>query len=194
MNKTKVGFALCGSFCTFDKAIEQMKALVREGCEVYPIFSENAGSMDTRFGYAKDFIGQAEAICDHTAVTSIKEAELFGPKLPLDVMVIAPCTGNTLGKLANSITDTSVTMASKAHLRNGKPLVIAVSTNDALSGSAANIGSLMCRKNIYFVPLRQDNPTVKPASAVADFEQIVPAVKEALDGKQIQPLLLGASK
>lgn len=190
MAAVKVGFALCGSFCTFASVIPQMEALVKEGYDVYPIMSGFAYSTDTRFGTSKDFNEQIEAICGHSIMHTIQEVEPIGPKGMLDIVVVAPCTGNTLGKLANGITDTSVTMAVKAHLRNQKPVLLAVSTNDALTGSAKNIGMLMQAKNVYFLPMKQDAPHSKPASIVADFTTIVPAVQQALLGKQIQPVLL----
>ena len=190
MGTTRLGFAMCGSFCTFAEVIPQMEALVQEGYEVFPIMSEYASKTDTRFGKSADINARIEEICVEPIIKTIEAAEPIGPKALLDIIVVAPCTGNTLGKMANGITDTSVTMAVKAHLRNQRPVVIAVSTNDALAGSAKNIGVLMQSKNVYFVPMRQDAPNNKPASIVADFKQICPAVKSALDGKQLQPILV----
>ena len=152
MGDARVGFALTGSFCTLEKAIRAMEETAREYPNMVPILSETTGATDTRFGRAADFRQAAEEICGHGAVESVREAEPIGPKQLLDVLVIAPCTGNTLAKLANGIADTSVTMAAKAHLRNGRPVVVAVSTNDGLGGAARNIGELLCRKHYYFVP------------------------------------------
>ena len=190
MSKLKVGFAMCGSFCTFAKVIPQMQVLVDAGYEVVPVMSTVSYSTDTRFGKAEDFRDQIEAICQNPIVHTIPQAEPFGPKKVVDAMIVAPCTGNTGGKLANGITDTPVTLAVKSTLRNERPILIAVSTNDALSGSAANIGTLLNRKHFYFVPMRQDDFVKKPTSIVADFTQILPAFEQALLGKQIQPILV----
>lgn len=191
MSKITVGFAVCGSFCTFKKVIPQMQKLVDNGYRVLPIMSGNAYSTDTRFGKASDFIKEIENICGEKIIYTIKDAEPIGPKKLLDILVIAPCTGNTLGKLANGITDTSVTLATKAHLRNQRPVVIAVSTNDALGAAAKNIGLLMNCKNIYFVPMKQDDFMNKPNSIVADFEYIPDTVKSVLaDNIQPQPIFL----
>ena len=189
-NKT-VGFALCGSFCTFKKVIPQMKKLVDEGYRVIPIMSHTAYTTDTRFGKANDFNNEIEKICKENIIYTISGAEPIGPRQMLDVIVIAPCTGNTIGKLANGISDTSVTLATKAHLRNQRPVIIAVSTNDALGTSARNIGTLMNSKNIYFVPMEQDDYINKPNSIVADFRYIPDTVREVLATKQQpQPILL----
>lgn len=189
MERLRLGLALTGSFCTFKTALESAREL--SACyDVTPIMSESAVSTDTRFGRAADFEMQLEEICGKSVISTIRDAEPIGPQALLDLLVIAPCTGNTLAKLANGITDSSVTMAAKAHLRNSRPLVIAVSTNDGLSGSAANIGLLMAKKNVYFVPYRQDDPVGKPTSLVADFDRIIPAVEAAIGGRQLQPLLL----
>lgn len=191
MEKETVGFALCGSFCTFKKVIPQMKKLVDEGYKIIPIMSHTAYNTDTRFGKAKDFNDEIEKICKEEIIHTITGAEPIGPKELLDVLVIAPCTGNTLGKLANGISDTSVTLATKAHLRNQRPVIIAVSTNDALGASAKNIGLLMNSKNIYFVPMEQDDYINKPNSIVADFKYIPDTVREVLATKsQPQPILL----
>ena len=187
-DKKVLGFALCGSFCTFRKVIAEMEKL-SEIYEIIPIMSEGAASTDTRFGKAEVFYKRITEICGKEPITTIAGAEPIGPKALLDVLLIEPCTGNTLGKLANGITDTAVTMAAKAHLRNGRPVVIAVSTNDALGASARNIGTLMNAKNVYFVPMGQDFPEGKPASAVAHFEKSADAIEAALAGKQIQPML-----
>lgn len=187
--KIKLGFALCGSFCTFKKVIEEMKTL-SEKYDIVPIMSEGAAMTDTRFGTAEEFRETITEICGREPIVTIKDAEPIGPKALLDLLLIEPCTGNTLGKLSNGITDTAVTMAAKAHLRNGRPLVIAVSTNDALGTSAQNIGRLMNAKNVYFVPMRQDSPTSKPCSVVADFSKTDLAIESALSGKQAQPVFV----
>lgn len=185
-----VGIAFTGSYCTFDKVFPQIEKLIRENAIVYPIFSERSQTTDTRFGLAKDFLLRAEAITGKQPITTIAEAEKIAPNKMLDILAIAPCTGNTLAKLALAITDSTVLMAAKAMLRNGKPVVIAVSTNDALSNNLKNIGYLANSKNIYFVPFRQDNYRDKPNSMVAEFDLLVPALEEALDGRQLQPILL----
>lgn len=192
MEEIKVGFAFCGSYCTFDKAMETLEKVHARYGDVTPIVSERSAATDTRFGNAHDFMREMQRICDKRVIDSIKAAEPIGPKKLFDVMVICPCTGNTLAKLATGITDSSVTMAAKAHLRNGRPLIIAVSTNDGLSGSAKNIGALLDKKNIYFVPFGQDDPVKKPASLVADFTYVPAAIDAALKGEQLQPLLLAA--
>ena len=184
-----IGFALCGSYCTFDKVFPAMEALAREH-RVVPIFSENVQRTDTRFGSASDFYQRAFAITGIEPVCSIADAEPIGPKKLLDALVIAPCTGNTLAKLSHGITDTTVTMAAKAHLRNGRPLILAVSTNDGLAGAAENLGRMLARRNVYFVPFGQDEPRKKPTSLVADFSRIPETVDSALKGVQLQPVLL----
>ena len=186
----KIGFALTGSFCTFSKTIPKIKELVNEGAEVLPIMSNNAYELDTKFGKAKDFISQIEEITEKKIIHTIQGAEPIGPKKLTDVMVIAPTTGNTIAKLANGITDTPVTMAAKSHLRNEKPLIIAISTNDALSNSAKNIGTLLNKKHFYFVPFKQDNPITKPRSIVFDEEYIIKTIEYALNGEQIEPIML----
>lgn len=192
MKSVRVGFAFCGSFCTYDKAITALERVKADFQDITPIVSERGASLDTRFGNAHDFLREIERICDKRVIATIQAAEPIGPKGLLDVLVIAPCTGNTLAKLAAGVTDSSVTMAAKAHLRNGKPLVIAVSTNDGLAASARNIGELLCRKNVYLVPFRQDDPDGKPTSLVADFTLVPDAIRAALEGRQLQPVLLGA--
>lgn len=191
MTEIKAGFALCGSFCTFGKVIPQMKELVKKGVDVYPIMSEISYSTDTRFGKCEDFRKEIEEICSKQIISTIKDAEPIGPKKMLDILIIAPCTGNTLAKLANGIADTSVTLATKAHLRNTRPVLIGVSTNDALGNAAKNIGSLMNYKNIYFIPMRQDDPQGKPNSIVADFTQTYEAMLKALENKQLHPMIIG---
>jgi len=186
MKGKNIGFAITGSYCTFPQILVELKNLSRHN-NIIPILSP-AASLDTRFYKGKDFIAQVEKITKRTPITSIVDAEPIGPNKQLDVLVIAPCTGNTLAKLANSITDTAVLMAAKAHIRNDRPLVLAVSTNDALSGSAKNIGHLLNYKNIYFVPMSQDDALKKQRSIVADFTLIGQTAAAALEGKQLQPI------
>lgn len=191
MEVLKVGFAMCGSFCTFTSVIPQIEALVKNGkTEVLPIMSSAAYSTDTRFGKSSQFVEQIEQITNNTVIHTIGSAEPIGPKKMLDVLIIAPCTGNTLAKLANGITDSPVTLAAKAHLRNQRPVVIAVSTNDALSSSAKNIGQLMNCKNIFFVPMKQDDCINKPNSVVADFSLIEMTMQTALENRQLQPVYI----
>ncbi len=186
----KIGFAICGSFCTFSQMFPAMEALAKEH-QVIPIFSPASYFTDTRFGAAREHIHRAADICGTDPLYTIAQVEPIGPKKLLDALVIAPCTGNTLAKLAHGIADTSVTMAAKSHLRNGRPVLVAVSTNDALNVAAENIGRLMSRKHYYFVPFRQDDAFQKPTSMVADFAQIPQALSAALEGKQLQPILEG---
>lgn len=180
---------MCGSFCTFAKIMIELENLAKTNAVIYPIMSETAYSTDTRFGNSTDFHQKIKDITNKEIIKSVKEAEPIGPKGYLDILVIAPCTGNSLAKLANGIADSSVTMAAKAHLRNGKPLVIAVSTNDGLGSAAKNIGTLLNCKNIYFVPFRQDDCINKPNSLVADMTKIKETIEAALDQKQLQPVL-----
>ena len=184
-----IGFALCGSFCTYSKIFPVMEILCRD-YDLIPIFSDSGASVDSRFGSAEEHMQTAAELCGHEPIRTIAQAEPIGPKKMLDALVIAPCTGNTLAKLAHGIADGPVTMAAKSHLRNGRPVVIAVSTNDALGAAAENIGRLLARKHIYFVPFGQDDPEGKPRSAVADFSKIPETVRFAAAGKQIQPILL----
>ena len=184
-----IGFAMCGSFCTFSQVIKQIQILKDIGYNIIPIMSFVSYETDTRFGKAKDFISEIENITGNSVIHTIPSAEPIGPKKMLDLLIVAPCTGNTLAKLANGITDTPVTLAVKAHLRNERPVVIAVSTNDALGAAGKNIGALMNYKNIYFVPMRQDDYKNKPKSVVADFTKIPEAVEKALSGQQIQPII-----
>ena len=193
MEQITVGFAFCGSFCTLSQAIAALEAVKARYGKVIPIVSENVAVTDTRFGNAHDFLREMERICDHRVIQTVKEAEPIGPKKLLDALVICPCTGNTLAKLAHGVADTSVTMAAKAHLRNGRPLVLAPSTNDGLAAAAENIGRLLSRRHIYFVPFRQDDPAGKPTSLVADFSRVPDALEKALAGEQVQPVLLGAN-
>ena len=183
-----VGFSLCGSFCTFSQVFPIMERLAQEH-SVIPIFSQNVCTIDSRFGTAREHIERATRICGREPICTISQAEPIGPKKMLDVLIIAPCTGNTLAKLAHSIADGPVTMAAKSHLRNGRPVLIAVSTNDALAGAAENIGKLLARKHYYFIPFGQDDPLNKPTSMVADFDKVLPALEAALSGRQYQPLL-----
>lgn len=185
-----MGFSICGSFCTIGNAIEEIKHLKGLGVNIYPIMSFNVTKTDTRFGKSSDIISTVENITENKIIDSIELAEPIGPEKKLDIMVVAPCTGNTLAKINNGITDTPVTMAVKAHIRNNKPVVIALATNDALGITLKNIGGLIIRKNMYFVPFGQDNYKSKPLSMVADFSQIEETVKFALAGEQIQPLLI----
>ncbi len=188
MEKLRAGVALCGSYCTFKKAVDAFQRL----CAVYdvtPIMSERSAVTDTRFGDAADFRARLEEASGKEIVDSIVKAEPIGPKRLLDVVIVMPCTGNTLAKLANGITDSAVTMAVKAHLRNERPVVLAVSTNDALAGNAENLGKLLARKNIFFVPFYQDDPLGKPASLAADLTLIEATVAAAMEGKQLQPVL-----
>ena len=184
-----IGFALCGSFCTYAQVFPIMRQLSREHTLI-PIFSGVSYTTDSRFGTAQENIRTAMDICGAEPLHTIAQVEPIGPKKLLDALIIAPCTGNTLAKLAHSIADTSVTMATKSHLRNGRPVLVAVSTNDALAGAAENIGKLLGRKNYYFVPFRQDDTIGKPTSMVADFSKIPEALDAALTGKQLQPMLL----
>ena len=185
----EIGFAMCGSFCTFSEVFPVMEEL-SELHHVIPIFSFSAATVDSRFGTAQNHLAHAETICGTTVLRSIESVEPIGPKKLLDALIVAPCTGNTLAKLAHSIADTPVTMAVKSHLRNGRPVIIAISTNDALAGAAENIGKLLARKHFYFVPFSQDDSVKKPTSIVADFKRIPQTLEAALAGQQIQPILL----
>ena len=186
----KIGFVLTGSFCTFQKVIPKMKELKKLEAEIIPIMSYNSYTLDTKFGKAKDFIQEIEHISGNEIIHTIQGAEPIGPKKMTDIMIIAPCSGNTMAKLACDIIDTPAVMAAKSHLRNERPLVIAPSTNNGLSGNAENIGKLLNRRNYYFVPFRQDNPITKPRSIVFDPEYIIRTIESALNGEQISPILL----
>ncbi|MBR2413725.1 MAG: dipicolinate synthase subunit B [Clostridia bacterium] len=190
MTDKTIGFAICGSFCTFGKVLSRLQTLCDSGFEIIPIMSFNAFSTDTRFGTAESFAQRLEAMTGNKVICTIEDAEPIGPKKMLDLLIVAPCTGNTLAKLAVGIADTPVTLAVKSQLRNARPVLIGISTNDALGTAAANIGTLMSRKHYYFIPYRQDDFVNKPASVVADFSQILPAATAALEGRQIQPMLL----
>ncbi len=185
----KIGVAYTGSFCTFDKTFKELENLTKTGADVQTIFSYNSQKIDSRFGNANNFIDKAEQITKNKPILSIEDSEPIGPKSLLDILVIMPCTGNTIAKLANAITDTPALMAAKAHLRNQKPLLISISTNDALGMSMKNIGMLLNAKNIYFVPFGQDDPNKKPNSMIAHTELLIPSIEEALIGKQIQPII-----
>ena len=189
LKELRVGFAFCGSFCTMSKALDALEQTAARFGPVTPIVSEAVASTDTRFGAAHDFLREMERICGRRVISTIVEAEPIGPKELLDVLVVCPCTGNTLAKLAHGVTDSPVTMAAKAHLRNGRPLVLALATNDGLGASAPNLGTMLGRKHVYFVPFGQDDCAGKPASLVADFSLVPETAEAALRGEQIQPLL-----
>ncbi|MNT27688.1 Dipicolinate synthase subunit B [compost metagenome] len=190
LENVKIGFVLTGSFCTFDKVLQQIKKLVDQKADILPIMSFNSYNTDTRFGKAEYFINKIEEMTGKKIIHSITDAEPIGPKKLTDIMIIAPATGNTMAKLSNDIIDTPATMAAKSHLRNNLPLVIAPSTNNGLGANAINIAQLLNRKNLYFVPFKQDNPITKPSSLVFDPEYITKTLEYALDGEQIQPILL----
>ena len=185
----KIAFVMTGSFCTFDKAFKQARILKELGAELIPVMSFNSYSLNTRFGVAEENVAILEEICGRKVIATIEDAEPIGPKKMADIMIVAPCTGNTLAKLAMSITDTPATMAVKSHIRNSRPVVLAVSTNDALAGSCKNLGSLMNVKNYYFVPLTQDDYASKPTSLVSDYGLIPLTIQSALRGNQLQPIL-----
>lgn len=185
-----IGFALCGSFCTFKSVFEEIEKLKNKGYNILPIMSENAYSLDTRFGDAAFWRKKFTEITGNPIIHTIPKAEPIGPQKLLDALVIAPCTGNTLAKLTNGVTDTSVTLSAKAHLRNNRPLIIAPSTNDALSNAGKNIGQLLNYKNIYFVPFGEDSYKTKPRSMVADFTLIEKTIEKALVGEQLQPVII----
>lgn len=191
-NTLRVGFACTGSFCTWGQILPVLEETAARFGTVIPILSEYSAATDTRFGSAADFAAQLERICGRPPLRSIKEAEPIGPEKLLDVLVVAPCTGNTLAKLAAGVTDSSVTMACKAHLRNGRPVLLGISTNDGLAVSLRNLGEVNCRKHIYLVPFRQDSPLQKPNSLVADMTLIPAAIEAAVEERQLQPVLLGA--
>ena len=190
MEGVKIGYALTGSFCTFEKTLFQMKKLIENGFEIIPIMSFNAYNLDTRFGKAKYFRDEIEKICGREIISTITAAEPIGPKRLTDVMLVLPCTGNTLAKLAGGIYDTPVTLAVKSHLRNQRPVVIGVSSNDSLSCTAKSIGMLLNNKHYYFVPMKQDDPEKKPFSVVCDFTLAEASIEAALYGKQLQPILI----
>ena len=185
-----IGYAFCGSFCTHKRSLQELLSLIGEGREILPIMSENVYNTDTRFGTATELIDRVEGITKNKVIHTVVEAEPLGPKIALDALVIAPCTGNTLAKMARGITDTAVTMAAKAHLRSDRAVVIALCSNDALSANLQSINILLERKNVFFVPMKQDDPKGKPHSLVCDFSLLKPTLEGALTGKQIQPLFI----
>ena len=184
-----IGFAMCGSYCTHKKALEQLEGLIKIA-DVQPIMSENVYSVNTYFGTAEVLREKVTMRCNRDIIHTIVDAEPLGPKTPLDALIICPCTGNTLAKIALGITDTAVTMAAKAHLRSDRPLIIALASNDALSANLKNIGTLLSRKCVFFVPMRQDDPEKKPHSLVADFSLLIPTYEAAIEGKQYQKIFI----
>lgn len=190
MENLKLGYALCGSFCTLNNSLKALEELAKENIKIKPIMSQIVYTTDTRFGKAEDINRRVEDLCQDKIIHDIVSAEPIGPKNLLDILVVAPCTGNTLAKIALGVTDTAVTMAVKAHLRNNKPVVLAIATNDALGAGAKNLGLLHNTKNIYFVPYRQDDPFSKNNSLVCDFTLIPKTIENALKGIQIQPVIL----
>ena len=185
-----IGYAFCGSFCTFEQSFEALKELKKQYEDILPIMSFNAYSTDTRFGKSADWVRRIEAACGNKVISTMVDAEPLGPKVSLDALIVAPCTGNTLAKLANGITDTPVCMAAKAHLRSDRPLILALASNDAMSANLGNLGTLLSRKNVYFVPMLQDDPVKKPHSLVADFSLIPEVLSNALLKKQTRKLFL----
>lgn len=190
MTEPTFGYAFTGSFCTFEKSISVLEELSKKKINIIPIMSFNASSLDTRFGKAKDFCGRIEKITGNKIISTIEAAEPIGPKKLLDLLIVSPCTGNTLSKLSNSIADTPVTLAAKSHLRNGRPILLGVSSNDSLAACARNIGQLISRKHIFFIPMRQDDPNGKPFSIVCEFEKTYEAALAALKGEQLQPIFV----
>lgn len=193
MKKRTIGLAMCGSFCTFSRVFDAFSRLDREQFDLIGLMSETSYATDTRFGAAADFRAQLEALCARPVIHTLAQAEPFGPKKLLDALIVAPCTGNTLAKLAAGVADGAVTLAVKAHLRNERPVIIAISTNDGLAGNAANIGALLNRNNYFFVPFGQDDAEKKPRSLVADFSKLTETLAAALKKEQIQPILYGAN-
>ena len=185
-----LGYAFCGSFCTHAAALRELQKLIASGYEIQPIASETVWNTDTRFGSAAALRAELEEICGRSVIHNVVEAEPLGPAMPLEALIIAPCTGNTLAKIANGITDTAVCMAAKAHLRSDRPLVITLASNDALSANLKNIATLLSRKHVYFVPMNQDDPEKKPHSLVADFSLLAPTLKAAFEGRQFRKLFL----
>ncbi len=183
-----IGYAICGSFCTHKKSLDVLSELKTTFDDILPIISFNAANIDTRFGKARELIENVEKICQKEAVLTLEDAEPIGPKIKLDLLIISPCTGNTLAKIAHGITDTPVTMAAKAHLRNARPLLITLASNDALSANLTNIGSLLNKKNVYFTPMFQDDIVKKPFSLVADFDQVLESALSAIKGEQLRPV------
>ena len=185
-----IGFAMCGSYCTHRRALAELEKLVKQGHEVLPIVSENVASTDTRFGSANELRKRLYEITGREAIRTVVDAEPLGPKIKLDALIICPCTGNTLAKMAQGITDTAVSMVAKAHLRSNRTLVIALASNDALSSNLKNISAMLNRKNVFFVPMEQDDPSGKPHSLVASFELLAPTLEAAMEGRQIQKIFI----
>jgi dipicolinate synthase subunit B len=185
-----IGFAMCGSYCTHRRALAELEKLVKQGHEVLPIVSENVASTDTRFGSANELRKRLYEITGREAIRTVVDAEPLGPKIKLDALIICPCTGNTLAKMAQGITDTAVSMAAKAHLRSNRTLVIALASNDALSSNLKNISAMLNRKNVFFVPMEQDDPSGKPHSLVASFDLLAPTLEAAMEGRQIQKIFI----
>lgn len=185
-----IGFAMCGSYCTHRRALAELEKLVKQGHEVLPIVSENVASTDTRFGSANELQKRLYEITGREAIRTVVDAEPLGPKIKLDALIICPCTGNTLAKMAQGITDTAVSMAAKAHLRSNRTLVIALASNDALSSNLKNISAMLNRKNVFFVPMEQDDPSGKPHSLVASFDLLAPTLEAAMEGRQIQKIFI----
>ncbi len=185
-----LGYAFCGSFCTHEAALAELEGLINRGYEVLPIMSETVWNTDTRFGTAEALRNRVQALCKHEIVHTMVDAEPLGPKHPLEALLISPCTGNTLAKIANGITDTTVCMAAKAHLRRDRPLIISLASNDALSANLQNIAKLLSRKHVYFVPMNQDDPEKKPHSLVADFSLLYPTLHASFEGRQFRRLFL----
>ena len=184
-----IGYALTGSFCTVGRSLDILKELSKYN-DIIPIISDSVRTTDTRFGKAEDTAAKLTEICGREPISSIKDAEPLGPRIHLDALIICPCTGNTLAKMANGITDTAVTMAAKAHLRNGRPLILAIATNDGLSQSLHSLAVMLNKKNVYFVPFGQDDPEGKPSSLIAEMSLLPETLKQALNGKQLQPILV----
>lgn len=186
----KIGYCMTGSFCTFARSLAVLRELVERGYDAVPIMSENAYYTDTRFALAEEFSRKVEDVCKRSVIHTVVDAEPLGPKEPLDALVVAPCTGNTLAKAALGITDTAATMAIKAHLRQSRPLLIALATNDALSANLVNLGTMLMKRGVYFVPMKQDAPKSKPHSLVAEFEEIPRALEAMMSGEELRPLFL----
>lgn len=184
-----IGYAMCGSFCTIEQSIRQLQRLLDHGYEIQPFMSEMLYSTDTRFGKAEEIVKRVEKLCGRRVIHDIPGAEPYGPSKPLECLIIAPCTGNTLAKLANGITDTAVCMVTKAHLRNDRTVLIALASNDALSANLGNISTMLSRKNVYFVPMTQDDPDKKPHSLVADFDDLIPTLELAMNGKRVGKII-----
>lgn len=189
-DRTVIGYCICGSFCSFSASLAALEQLVLSGEDVQPIFSERAYATDTRFWLATEFVSRVESVCGRAAIHTIADAEPLGPKKPLEAMIICPCTGNTLAKLSQGITDSAVTMAAKAHLRCDRPLLIALATNDGLSQNLMNIGRILTRRSVYFMPMRQDDPQGKPHSLVADFSRLPEGLAAMREQRQLRPIFL----